>query len=164
MRDLRLGKHGRKGTGMHGKPCYTTQGQGKRRRLNWDPESQTRPNHPLRDHYARLRAFCERERMHGWEVREGHVLTKFIEDLEHTVHVQLVLKDTGDDRYCPLQHEAAQQKIRMLDATDPSNERQQRQYLDRVLFPKLDLHARAPQRRHTGKHTSQQDILSLTTT
>ena len=102
--------------------------------------------------------------MYGWEVRQGHVITMLTEDLLHTLNVQLVLKKDKDERYCPVQHKAVEDKLRILDVTDPSVERERRRYLDRVLFPKLDLHARAPKRCHTAKHSSEQDQLSLTTT
>ena len=102
--------------------------------------------------------------MYGWEVRQGHVITMLTEDLLHTLNVQLVLKKDKDERYCPVQHKAVEDKLRILDVTDPSVERERRRYLDRVLFPKLDLHGRAPARCHSAKHTAEQDQRILTTT
>ena len=95
----------------------------------------------------RLKAWFEKERTHGHEVREKHILTRLRYELELERDQQLVLQEHGDERFCSWALKSSMERLEKLDITQPS--KTQESWYEKVVVPRIGATARTGQRLHT---------------
>ena len=80
----------------------------------------------------RLKAWFDKERVHGHEVREKHILTRLRYELELERDQQLVLQEHRDQRFCAWALKSSRGRLEKLDITQPS--RRQEAWYERSWF------------------------------
>ena len=135
----KLGKHGLRPCGSHGK--HSSKSMGSRLRKGEQAATESKP---LTVVYKKLKVWLKEERVHGHEVRLQTLTQRAIFELEHEHDSQLVLQEHSSERFFEPTLKACREKLSFLRVIGPS--KRQKQWFSRHVLPSISGYTRMPSR------------------
>ena len=113
-------------------------------RLRQQGEGPSSKLQPLRGVFQQVKAWLEKERQYGHEVRAKHVAQRLRYQLEFERDKQLVYKETSSEKFQPRVYEACERRLALVSVHTWS--RAQDSWFSKVVFPAIGGASRTPQR------------------
>ena len=113
-------------------------------RLRQQGEGPSSKLQPLRGVFQQVKAWLEKERQYGHEVRAKHVAQRLRYQLEFERDKQLVYKETSSEKFQPRVYEACERRLALVSVHTWS--KAQESWFSKVVFPAIGGASRTPQR------------------